>query len=905
MLKHWYHKGDSYYNVYSARWVCQSITPTETFVCESMTLFLSRQGTPTGTLYYEIYAADGSGNPTGVALASKVADYASQWGFATATYWVRAPCRVFFDTPVTLNAETQYVLLARMTGGDSTNCIGIWRQASGDYAGGNFKTSTNSGGSWTQTTYDMQFDLWDATADGVEYVATMRTGTTTSALIRVHRGTNGSTYTGAFGIGGTSAKLHKSSKYLYLGGLNEIRRFGLDLVEDAGFQLAPGGQVTRMVASETQNLLVYTTSGTGTNYGVYDLATETKLWSNTTTMSDCDIREAVDEIVVGYSSGSGGYWNGYRYVASSGVEVFKFWANAINLSAVPIRQSDGKVFAIRKNTGGDVICRLYDETGDTYQWESAIFSPATGTVNKSVYIANDDMVYITCNRDAVGQRSLYKMTGAGTIVASKDLGGNANWVSEFDADNLFVSGAAADDGGGISAMRIVRKSDLEVLWRFDPDINTAISACEVLVIDHEVDFTIPGRGEILIEADAELVGDPDPVEDVVIPSDETGIATVWPIAYRPETPLVEHLLFETTVNQSLDMTEERIPLRKCPRIQFEWKISESENRQSLDNLLYALAMDWIGIPFWHEPVWLTNSVNAGVTVAPVTSTAYSQFLAGMWALVISPSGVYDLLEIETVAENQLTFTNATTHAYKAKAQVIPVYLGVAESIVAGKQLGHATYDIKSLVEPVDNDLGLTPYTDGELSLTTVNYMGSLSETFSRPSYRLDGGHGKIVQTVIFDHAEKGSVIGFVTHSRAELWLLREMLCKLQGKCIAFRLATFAEELTPVMSLTSGQSTLTITQCGYTDFIQSRRGELRIVLTNGTVLSRTVVSSVNISGTVERITVDEAWSSTITIDEIERIEYLDLVRFDSDDIIIEHRNAIGSARCEVPVVFVEE
>ena len=423
-----------------------------------------------------------------------------------------------------------------------------------------------------------------------------------------------------------------------------------------------------------------------------------------------------------------------------------------------------------------------------------------------------------------------------------------------------------------------------------PGYGVPIGPYSGVVVIKETDVSVPGTGAVLIE-----------LEGVEPPVSEDLGTTVFPVTYRPEVPLVEHLLFRTKVNRKLSGVEERISRRKCPRIAFEWKIADG--RQRMENLLFGQAMDYMGAIFWHEPAFVTTALLGGEDHVHVGATAYSQFLAGQWAIIISTTGYYDLLEVETVAANEITFTDIVTHDYAVGSEVLPVCRCVADSIVVSKQLNYAVYDIKVAVEAIDNDLGVIPYTEGELEITGVNYVNPLHESFSRPYYRRDAAGGKFSQTVVLSHADKGSMLGFRTHSRSELWALRQMLYRLGGMYTAFYLATFGEELTPIADLVIGQSTLTVDNCGYTDFVQSRRGSLRIHLADTTVLERTVVSSTEISSAVERLTVDSVWDATIPQEDIVRIEYLDLVRLDTDDVVIRHTNALGWASCEVPVAFV--
>jgi hypothetical protein len=274
-------------------------------------------------------------------------------------------------------------------------------------------------------------------------------------------------------------------------------------------------------------------------------------------------------------------------------------------------------------------------------------------------------------------------------------------------------------------------------------------------------------------------------------------------------------------------------------------------------------------------------------------------------MLLRVDGTYDVVEVLTVAPTELTFDGIVLHDYPIRAEVLPVSRCWADSIAVSKQLDYAAYDMKLAIEPVNNDLGLTAYVDGELSITDVNYGGPLEETVARPHYRLDGGYGLMSQTVILGHSDRGSTLGFRTRSRAELWALREKLYRLQGRAVAFYLATFAEELTANAGLTIAQSVLNIERCGYTEFVQNRRGRLRIHLAGGSVLSRNVLSSKVISPTTERLTMTSAWGATVALADIERIEYLELVRLDTDDVVLRHRNALGWASCEVPVVCLSD
>ncbi|MCK9569086.1 hypothetical protein M0R72_09100 [Candidatus Pacearchaeota archaeon] len=415
-----------------------------------------------------------------------------------------------------------------------------------------------------------------------------------------------------------------------------------------------------------------------------------------------------------------------------------------------------------------------------------------------------------------------------------------------------------------------------------------------VVIVRNIVPAIAGKGRMLVTADVVA-------EDIVLETEVDPTLTVLP--YRPERPLTEHLIFKTEIHRTLGGQETRMPLRKCPRIAVEPKIADG--RQFMESYLPALAMDEMVFPYWHEPAYLTAAASAGQSSVMVGTTAVSQFKAGYFALLSHISGKYDICRVSSVAADALEFDGLLLNDYPIGSEVLPAYKCWADRISVTKRLRYAMYDLKLEMSPVDNDLGVTPYANGELSMVDVNYIDLLRESHSRPHYRLDSGYGLMFRTVLIDRGDRGSLLGFWTHSRGELWALRQLLYRLRGRAISFDLATFAEELTPNAALVGGSTSLNVAYCGYTDFVRSRRNSIRIVLRDDTVLSRTVVDSQVISDATERLTLNAAWPETIQPESVARIEYLDRVRLDADDIVIQHQNALGWASCQIPVITVEE
>jgi hypothetical protein len=181
--------------------------------------------------------------------------------------------------------------------------------------------------------------------------------------------------------------------------------------------------------------------------------------------------------------------------------------------------------------------------------------------------------------------------------------------------------------------------------------------------------------------------------------------------------------------------------------------------------------------------------------------------------------------------------------------------------------------------------------------------GEFPEILSRRLYYVDNDVGVQYQTSIWDRQRRGSQKGFRTGTRQKQWELKQLFYALGGQLKPFYLPTFYDDLKPNANLVSGSPDLTITNVGYSTFVQDRKDRIRVHLTNGTILDRTILASQEIDEDTEILTMNTTWPSTITPEQVERIEYVELVRFDTDDIEIAHHDALGQTHTRLPVVEV--
>jgi hypothetical protein len=173
-LYEYYNTGDDAYGlIYSATWKAQTFTPATAHKITSVKILAFRKGTLTGmTLTIGIRATDDNGHPTGADLCSGTAN-PSGWATSTSGAWHEITLGAGYN----LDPSVQYAIVARLSAGDSSNCV-CWRddESSPSYNGGNRENSSDSGSSWTSSTGDdFMFEDWGEPL-GQTYTLTLTDG---------------------------------------------------------------------------------------------------------------------------------------------------------------------------------------------------------------------------------------------------------------------------------------------------------------------------------------------------------------------------------------------------------------------------------------------------------------------------------------------------------------------------------------------------------------------------------------------------------------------------------------------------------------------------------------------------------------------------------------------------------
>ena len=388
--------------------------------------------------------------------------------------------------------------------------------------------------------------------------------------------------------------------------------------------------------------------------------------------------------------------------------------------------------------------------------------------------------------------------------------------------------------------------------------------------------------------------------------------------FEYEAP-VETLAFLTDIISALDGHEQRIALRKNPRQMFEVLYLLTENdRQRMQ----ALLMDWsgnvFGFPLYHEAVQLSAAVSPGATSYPITGGDDVDFRAGGLAVAFTDVNTFDVIQISAASDTSITAADPSVFGYAAGTLVMPLRTARIVRAVAGGRAANNLERFKVIFEVTDNDTGAlagstTPgfwsLYDGRVLFDDCNVVGGeMREEYRRRIHVIDNATGIVNVSSSWDRGKRASEKSFTLRNRADIKAFRQVMRAIRGRQKAFWLPTFFDDVTVKAALVTGTRTFDIERIEYERFVQSRspKSIFRITFNNGDPeLIRTVVSATGVDATTERLTFDAgeaAWPSNVPVDEIERVEFFELSRFDSDNVPIRYAHA-GLARVSMPVLQV--
>ena len=389
----------------------------------------------------------------------------------------------------------------------------------------------------------------------------------------------------------------------------------------------------------------------------------------------------------------------------------------------------------------------------------------------------------------------------------------------------------------------------------------------------------------------------------------------------PNLPYTERLEFKTQVMTHVDGSEQRIKLRPIPRQYFEWTflLESGQERAKVHNLLFNWQSRVFGVGVWHEATFPTSAITTGDSTINVRTTSYADYREGGLVTVYDPNtGTNDILEIATggIAATSLTFVAPVVNSYSTSALVAPLRTGRTRPRLSGRRYVSDDANLRLEFEITDNESDLadtsafTTTLNSKVVVDDINSVGTsnaMSEEFLRDIVTLDNGTGVPFFDSPQNKGKRRSNKQFHATTRQKVWEVRQLIHALSGRQTSFYLPTFGKDLVPAAQLLSGSTTLTVQNVGFDRYVNQERpyNHIRIHFVNpaNPPLIREITGSSEVDSATENLTLGDTWPATYQPEDVERIEYLELVRFDSDTLKLRYNEGDRTVRVSAPVITV--
>jgi len=380
---------------------------------------------------------------------------------------------------------------------------------------------------------------------------------------------------------------------------------------------------------------------------------------------------------------------------------------------------------------------------------------------------------------------------------------------------------------------------------------------------------------------------------------------------------VEKLSWLTDILLATSGTEQRRALRKTPRTTFGLRLLlDPIESAGLENEIFDGHTRAFGVPRWQEATTLTTDVSISDTAINVGSTAYADFRVGGLAVVWKSSAEFETLQISGITSTTLQFASEFSQAFVAPARVMPVATGLFDKRIRFRRFRRNLVAASIEVKILDNDQDLSD-TSAFSSLNSMVFLDgnnflagvTISETMTRDIIVVDNLTGTPAQFSGVDVSRRGSSFSFLTTSRQGSWEVRQLLHALRGRQVSFYMASNKQDFDLQVDISSADQSIDVTDIGYTTLVNLRqpRNIIQVVKTDGTAsLPLTIVSSSSPSVGVERLSfAPTTVGINATVEQIDRIQYVNKVRWDADSVQMSFDAASGNMRVSIPTMEVLE
>jgi hypothetical protein len=260
------------------------------------------------------------------------------------------------------------------------------------------------------------------------------------------------------------------------------------------------------------------------------------------------------------------------------------------------------------------------------------------------------------------------------------------------------------------------------------------------------------------------------------------------------------------------------------------------------------------------------------------------------AIILDADMSYEVVDVVSVADDKLTILREFPRAMK-NVTVYPLRFShvfdgfrFTRGDVKSGAFVSATFSVDDNVD-LSASGSYTQYRGRDVIETPTISAGGISERIARSIDVFDNGAARPAIDTINGYPTYLRMVTFLARTRKEMWSLRQFLHRIRGQQGSFWLPSWNHDFYLAANYTTGSNTMTIQSVEW--FKYRDHGDLVIDLKDGTRLFVRVTDATEAEGG-DVLTLETPIAREILIADVRRMMYLYHVRFDSDELTIDHK-----------------
>lgn len=372
--------------------------------------------------------------------------------------------------------------------------------------------------------------------------------------------------------------------------------------------------------------------------------------------------------------------------------------------------------------------------------------------------------------------------------------------------------------------------------------------------------------------------------------------------------LSQTISFRTVVLTSRDGSEQRIATRTLPRHIFDMNFLADSDLE-IQYWKHVLATDlatltW-EIPLWAEAEEITVPIQVSDTTVDADFTMMDTELTGIQFLVLHTNGVTtDLFTSTSRTSTQMTrLTGTFTDAFPVGSLLVPVEYCYTENNTSYSPF---IVNAASMSAKMTTRYNKAPGGLGAPAITTYNGRNVLdrrplsdggNEVFSQRQKRLDfGGRVQIESAQTYANINSGRSYLSTTREDRQWW--KSFLASVNGSQKSFYCSTYRHDMTVTVQPSVGGTTFDVDAASWAESWDDSMSHLHLAITTADgVIQYKEIDPATTDNTT--ITITTGLTATVDGSTIVKVSFLELVRFGTDDIVIQH-NADRTRIVEAPI-----